>query len=126
MTAYQPIVPAPEPIPGLDAGIGAWVEILRQHGVETYESCEGGEGHAYPEPTIAFTRIAYDLSDGFHAYAVAETFGLPVKDVRLAWSASKTGLVGPHWEIVFWRKVGDPKPFCTTLGEAPAEEAAGA
>jgi hypothetical protein len=27
------------------------VNILAENGIETFESCEGGEGHSYPEPT---------------------------------------------------------------------------
>src|SRR6266540_3788315 len=29
-------------------------ERLQTCGIETFESCEGGPGHAYPEPTIRF------------------------------------------------------------------------
>ena len=29
--------------------------ILRENGVETVESCQGGAGHAFPEPTIKFS-----------------------------------------------------------------------
>jgi hypothetical protein len=38
----------------LDAGIRRAVLILRSAGVETFESCEGGPGHAFPDPTIKF------------------------------------------------------------------------
>jgi hypothetical protein len=38
--------------PPLDPGIEAYVRALVDEGVETSESCEGGPGHAYPEPTI--------------------------------------------------------------------------
>ncbi len=40
--------------PPLDEGIRETVEILIAHGVETCESCQGGEGHSYPEPTVRF------------------------------------------------------------------------
>ena len=43
-----------KPIKSLDKGIKKYVEILRSEGIETYESCEGGAGHAYFEPTICF------------------------------------------------------------------------
>ena len=42
----------PEYDPPLDAGIAQAVVALRAGGVETFESCEGGPGHAYPEPTV--------------------------------------------------------------------------
>lgn len=35
----------------VDAGIRREVTILSQNGIETFESCEGGPGHAFPEPT---------------------------------------------------------------------------
>ena len=38
----------------LDEGIADYVILLDKFGVETYEYCEGGSGHAYPEPTIRF------------------------------------------------------------------------
>lgn len=36
----------------LDPGVAGYVRILRDAGVETFESCEGGLGHALPEPTV--------------------------------------------------------------------------
>lgn len=41
-------------IEGLDSGISDYVHKLMKHGVETFESCEGGEGHCFPEPTVRF------------------------------------------------------------------------
>lgn len=38
----------------LDSGIRNYVLILRSGGIETFESCEGGEGHVFPEPTVRF------------------------------------------------------------------------
>jgi len=35
----------------LDSGIRDQVAALRECGVEIFESCEGGPGHAYPETT---------------------------------------------------------------------------
>jgi hypothetical protein len=64
---------------GLDAGIAPYVEILRTAGVETFESCQGGEGHCFPEPTI---RFAGQRSEGFRALAVALDYGLPVRAIR--------------------------------------------
>lgn len=39
------------PYESLDDGIREAVRVLAQAGVETFESCQGGDGHAYPEPT---------------------------------------------------------------------------
>ena len=52
----------------LDAGIAPYVLLLRGAGVETFESCEGGQGHAYPQPTIRFHG---DRSEGLRALAVS-------------------------------------------------------
>jgi len=38
--------------PTLDPGIRKYVEILHAAVIETYESCEGGQGHAYTEPAV--------------------------------------------------------------------------
>ena len=36
----------------LDDGIRETVFLLRKAGYKTFTSCEGGRGHAFPEPTI--------------------------------------------------------------------------
>lgn len=30
------------------------METLIAHGIETFESCQGGSGHSFPEPTVRF------------------------------------------------------------------------
>lgn len=90
---------------GLDAGIAPFVRILYDHGVETFESCEGGIGHAYAEPTVAFHG---GPEAGPRAYAVARTHGLPVAGIRRCWRTYDGELVGPHWEITFYRRATDP------------------
>jgi hypothetical protein len=83
----------------LDAGIEREVRILAAHGVETFESCEGGAGHPFPEPTIRFhgTKAA-----GFHAMYVAIEHGLGVKDLRRVYNVEDGELVGPTWELTFF------------------------
>jgi hypothetical protein len=44
-------------------------------GVETYESCDGGEGHAYPYPCVRFHGTD---AAGWGALAAAITYRLPV------------------------------------------------
>lgn len=87
-------------IPGLDPGIEHEVTILRQGGVETYESCQGGDGHSYAEPTIRFHG---QVDEGFRAYAWAKQHALKVKDLRRAWVEIDGELTGPHWEMTFWK-----------------------
>jgi hypothetical protein len=92
------------PIPGtIDAGIARAVRILQENGIETFESCEGGEGHAFPEPTVRF----YGRHTGFKAFTVAMEHGLPVMALRLTYYEYDRVLDGPHWEIVFREPVRD-------------------
>lgn len=85
--------------PPLDAGIRDYVEVLAAAGVETYESCEGGNGHAYPEPTIRFHG---DRSEGFRALAVAVRSQLPVSALRRIWTINDGEPTGPSWEMSFF------------------------
>jgi len=82
----------------LDPGIRKIVEILLECGVETFESCEGGPGHACPEPTVKFEG---DLSEGLRAVAVALAYGLPVAALRRTWQVRDRTLHGPWWEMTF-------------------------
>ncbi len=86
----------------LDAGVAHYVDVLDAAGIETYESCQGGEGHSYPEPTIRFHG---ERGEGFRALAVALAWGLPVRAVRRAWTVDEDGHPhGPNWEITFRRR----------------------
>ena len=84
--------------PPLDAGIADIVDILRRAGVETFESCEGGLGHAYPEPTIRFHG---ERPEGFRALAAALERGLGVREVRRVWPVIDGEITGPWWELTF-------------------------
>jgi hypothetical protein len=59
---------------GLDPGIARYVEVLLAAGVHTFESCESGAGHVFPEPIV---RFAGGLPEGFRALAVALEHGFP-------------------------------------------------
>jgi len=64
----------------LDPGVAPFVDILDEAGIETFESCQGGEGHSFPEPTVRFYG---GRGEGFRAIAVALQIGpLPVKALR--------------------------------------------
>ncbi len=95
--------PAP-PVPGkIDPGIRQAVKCLQDHGIETYESCEGSPGHSYPEPTVAFYG---DLSAGLRAAAACIEDRLPVLSIRRVWDVLETNqLTGPHWEITFRKRM---------------------
>lgn len=87
----------------LDPGIRHAVLILRAGSVETYESCEGGAGHAFPEPTVRFHGPP---SEGLRALAWATQHALPVADLRRVWHWQHGEVVGPTWELSFFRKMG--------------------
>jgi hypothetical protein len=89
---------APSTDMNLDAGIRHAVLVLRRGGVETFESCEGGVGHALPEPTIRFHGNAWA---GHKAFAVAMEEGLAVLAVRRSYSVIDGNLEGPWWEMTF-------------------------
>ena len=97
-----PDLEAHDPVPrgelALDPFIRRYVLILRSHGVETFESCQGGDGHAFPDPTVRFHGDAYE---GLRAFSVAMTYGLPVFSLRRAYSVEDGQLVGPQWEMTF-------------------------
>jgi hypothetical protein len=83
---------------GLDHGITNAVRVLRDADVETFESCEGGEGHSYPMPTVRFHG---DNSEGFRAMAVAMGAGLPLAELRRVWVMQDDEPTGPWWELTF-------------------------
>lgn len=88
--------------PPLDPGILRAVELLNKAGIETYESCEGGKGHAYTEPTVRFYGTP---ATGYRALAVALDNDLPVSAIKRIWTIIDGEASGPCWEIVFWRKL---------------------
>lgn len=82
--------------PHLDAGIEKFVRCLVDAGVETFESCQGGKGHAYPEPTVRFYGAR---PDGYRAVGVALSNGFAVKALRRVWPLLDGELTGPYWEL---------------------------
>lgn len=84
--------------PPLDRGIAKAVHTLVTAGVETFESCEGGSGHAYPEPTVRFHG---DQAEGLRALAAAMRARLPVRELRRVWPVLDNEPTGPWWELTF-------------------------
>ncbi len=85
----------------LDRWVSYAVKVLRDGGIETFESCEGGKGHSYREPTVRFHGTK---ADGFRALAVAQTFGLPVRALRRFWDINDGEPTGPYWELTFFHR----------------------
>jgi hypothetical protein len=55
------------------------VEILNTHGFKTFESCQGGEGHCYAEPTVRFFGSDFDL---IRAYEICQSYRLNVYEAK--------------------------------------------
>ena len=89
--------------PPLDRGIEREVEILVEGGIETYESCEGGTGHNYPEPTVRFHG---ERSEGFKALAIALQNDLKPSSLRRIWEIVDGEPAGPEWEMTFTHDSG--------------------
>ena len=85
----------------LDPGIRRYVLILRSQGIETFESCEGGEGHCSPDPFVKFHGTVWA---GFRAFTIAMEYGLPVWRVQLFYDVVNGMLDGPYWQMLFSRK----------------------
>ena len=74
------------------------VSVLLSNGIRTTESCEGGDGHSYPLPTVRFDG---PYPEGLRAVGVALHNGLPVADLRRVWRMQDGELQGPFWEMTF-------------------------
>lgn len=90
-------------IRALDPGIQEIVRILREGGVETHESCEGGPGHSFFEPTVRFYG---NQAEGFRAFGWARIRGLYVAELRRFWAIEDGEPTGPHWEMTFALEIG--------------------
>jgi hypothetical protein len=83
----------------LDPGTAPYVDVLDTAEIETFESCEGTEGHGFLEPTVSFYR---GHSEGFRSLAVAVQRGLSVAELRRYRQVSRAGEPeGHHWELTF-------------------------
>ncbi len=83
----------------LDPGIAETVHALRRCGVPTYESCQGGPGHTFPEPTVRFSG---GREQGVQVLGLALQLRLPVRALKRVWRVVDGEPVGPHWELTFY------------------------
>ena len=82
----------------LDPGIEKAVLTLREANIATYESCEGGAGHSFSEPTV---RFGGDHAEALRAVAAVLDIGLPIRQLRRVWGVTHGELDGPWWDLVF-------------------------
>jgi hypothetical protein len=91
---------------GLDAGIRFAVRVLHAAGFETCQSCQGGKGHAYDQPTVEMVSTGDD-AEGFGALAALQSYGLPVADIAIRWPI-RNGLPYERlWTITFRKPMED-------------------
>lgn len=89
----------------IDSGIVFAVRVLRAAGIDTFASCQGGEGHGHNEPVVLFHGARHDA---LRALAAALEHGLPVQAVRDVWPVYGDDLGAPYWEMVFMCHVEEP------------------
>jgi hypothetical protein len=99
-----------EPLPlaaleRMDPGIVEAVIILSDHGIETCQSCEGGPGHAYPEPSIDFLG---GPAQGFAAVSIARQHGLPVAALYRVWNVQGDEITEVIWRLVLQSRAVNP------------------
>ncbi len=111
----------------LDPGIERAVHLFNCYGIETCESCEGGTGHAFAEPTVRTNLHAVPSTHiSLHSYPaenvglivrLCNEYDLPLYELRVVqpvWLAGQCGEVGtrskyqllhPMLDAVFARKL---------------------
>jgi hypothetical protein len=88
--------------PPLDSAIEPIVIVLADKEIETFESCQGGNGHAYPEPTVRFHG---DASEGLRALSIVLRAKFPVAELRRVWPILDGEPTGPYWGMTFSLRV---------------------
>jgi hypothetical protein len=85
----------------VDDGIIGVVRLLRDAGVHTYSSCQGGGyllGHGYLLPTVCFEG---DDEEGERAEKIADGAGYQVRQISRTWYTRDGERMGPFWELQF-------------------------
>lgn len=82
----------------MDPGIICAVRIFQEGGIETCQSCQGGEGHSYEWPTVDIYSAPWKALD------IANDFGLPVVAI-----SERFGVVDGRPAEHFWRIEFSPR-----------------
>lgn len=90
----------------LDDGIRFAVRVLHAAGFETCQSCQGGPGHSYDEPTVEMISSGSD-AQGFGALAALQSYGLPVNAISIQWPVSNGLPYERNWRITFSKTMED-------------------
>jgi len=89
---------------GLDAGIRFAVRVLHAAGLDTCQSCQGGDGHSYLEPSVDMDACG-DGADGFAALAALNAYGLEVSAVSIVWNVRHGLPYEKLWRLTLTRAV---------------------
>lgn len=92
----------------LDEYVREPVYLLQQHGILTHQSCQGGPGHSYDEPTIDFAARPIP-GEGFKALAVLIEFGYKVTSLLRVYDVENAEVVESYWRITFRAKTPSVK-----------------
>lgn len=74
---------SPGMIAEIDELILPAVLLLNKYGFETFESCQGGPGHCYLDPTVRFEGTEFDM---FRAYELCQIHGMNVITAKRVYS----------------------------------------
>lgn len=109
-----------EILAGLDPGIAAPVRLLREHGVDTTTSCEGGPGHHETEPVIEFDG---DEAEARKAWDLLAAHGHKVRLLqRVSWYCPECDEFSePVWQLIFGEREHSHGPDWATLRSALAD-----
>lgn len=83
----------------LDAGIREVVGLLMENNIDTFSSCEGGEGHAFDMPTVRMN-FKNAEEDAKHVAAILIKNGYSGFYVSIHWAYSSTVVV-PNETVSF-------------------------
>jgi hypothetical protein len=98
----------------LDPGIRFAVRVLHANGIETGQSCQGGEGHCYDRPTVDLWGEGADGAPGFAALHALEQYGLRVESVALHWTVERGLPFQRFWRIALaqaWPERASERPM---------------
>lgn len=82
-----------------DSGIASAVCALLDAGIDTFESCQGGRGHAFERPTVRFHG---GPDAGWRALSICLSHGFAVRSLERYWTVCDGHEPnGPEWQITF-------------------------
>ncbi len=96
----------------LDSGIRFVVRVLHANGIDTQQSCQGGEGHCYLQPTVDVPGLPWDAV-GFRVLSCLAGYGLPVDALNYHWPVMHGIPYEAFWRITFFKQMperADEKP----------------